>query len=223
MKKIVIACTKKWFLENKASKKFLDKKSIIIIKKKNQLNLNYIKKINPYYIFFPHWSFKVKKQILNNYNCICFHTAPLPYGRGGSPIQNLISRNFKKTNLCALKMTDEIDGGPIYKKEKLSLNGNLDEIFNRISLLIIKIINDLLKKNITPKKQVGKILKFKRRNKRQSEITETNINKIYDKIRMLSSKEYPNAFLKYKNYKIYFSQATLKKNMIICNAKIFKN
>ena len=67
--------------------------------------------------------------------CIGFHTAPLPYGRGGSPIQNLIIRNFKIAPVCAIKMTNKFDAGPIFLKEKVSLSGNLDAIFNRISLI----------------------------------------------------------------------------------------
>ncbi len=57
--------------------------------------------------------------IIKNYNCICFHTAPLPYGRGGSPIQNLIKRNYKKTPICALKMSNKIDAGPIFLKKNI--------------------------------------------------------------------------------------------------------
>ena len=49
----------------------------------------------PKYIFFPHWSKKVDTKIVNNYECVCFHETDLPYGRGGSPIQNLILRNQK--------------------------------------------------------------------------------------------------------------------------------
>ena len=27
----------------------------------------------PEYIFFPHWSWIVHQDIINNYNCVCFH------------------------------------------------------------------------------------------------------------------------------------------------------
>ena len=68
----------------------------------------------PEYIFFPHWPWIVPQDIINNYNCVCFHMADVPYGRGGSPLQNLIALGHKKTKLTALKMIDELDAGPVY-------------------------------------------------------------------------------------------------------------
>ena len=85
---------------------------------------------------------------------------------------------------------------------------------------MIKII---INKNLTPKRQVGKIVIFKRLKKANSEIKGfENINTIYDKIRMLNSKEYPNSFVKKGNYKIYFTNPILKKKKIYSEAKILK-
>ena len=84
-------------------------------------------------------------------------------------------------------------------------------------------IKILIKKKIVPKKQIGKVFKFKRIKKNQSEIKiERNINEIFDKIRMLSAEEYPNAYIKKNNFKIFFSKPKKKKNFISCNAKILK-
>ena len=41
----------------------------------------------------------------------------LPYGRGGSPLQNLILKGKKTTKITAFKMIDKIDAGPIYLKK----------------------------------------------------------------------------------------------------------
>ena len=57
---------------------------------------------------------------------------------GGSPIQNLILRKLKSTPVCALKMTKNIDAGPVYLKETIKLSGNLDLIFDKISIVILK-------------------------------------------------------------------------------------
>ena len=124
MKNYVVASSRKWFFEFPKSKKY-QKLSIFKIKNKKELNLNYLSKINPRYIFFPHWSWKVETEILEKFECVAFHTAPLPYGRGGSPIQNLILNGFKKSPVCALKMTNELDAGPIYKKFEISLEGSV--------------------------------------------------------------------------------------------------
>ena len=77
--------------------------------------LKQIKK--PLYIFFLHWSWKVPPQIINNYECVCFHMTDVPYGRGGSPLQNLIARNHRSTKLTALRMIKDFDAGPVYLKK----------------------------------------------------------------------------------------------------------
>lgn len=41
----------------------------------------------------------------------------LPYGRGGSPLQNLIVRNHYKTKISEIRVKKEIDSGPIYLKK----------------------------------------------------------------------------------------------------------
>ena len=77
--KLLIASSKSWFNEQKKSNKFKEL-NIKNISKKNELNLEFLKSLNPRYIFFPHWNWKVDELILKNYECIAFHTSPLPYG-----------------------------------------------------------------------------------------------------------------------------------------------
>jgi len=40
----------------------------------------------------------------------------LPFGRGGSPLQNLIERGIKKTKISAIKVDGGIDTGDIFFK-----------------------------------------------------------------------------------------------------------
>ena len=72
------------------------------------------------YIFFLHWSLRVPKKIYASYECVC-HMTDVPYGRGGTPLQNLILRGHSQTKLSALRMVDEMDAGPVYTKKSLSL------------------------------------------------------------------------------------------------------
>ncbi len=37
------------------------------------------------------------------------HMTDVPYGRGGSPLQNLIARGHTSTKLTAMRMTAEVD------------------------------------------------------------------------------------------------------------------
>ena len=220
--KLVIASSKIWFNEHKKSKEYKEL-NIKYISKKEELNLVYLKNLNPRYVFFPHWNWKVEKSILDNFECIAFHTSPLPYGRGGSPIQNLILNGFIEAPLCAIKMTNQIDAGPIYTKEVISLEGNLDQIFERISVAMEKIILEICKKNLIPLEQKGDPFYFKRLSDKNNILKlDIPIEKIYDRIRMLDGKEYPKAYIELEDYVIEFSDAELNNNELKATAKFIK-
>ena len=62
------------------------------------------------------------------------------YVRGGTPIQNMILRGFKKTKICALKMSEKIDQGPIYLKKTHEKVGQANENnFQKKSKKFVKI------------------------------------------------------------------------------------
>lgn len=221
--KYVIACTKDWFY--KKNKKIKNKKFLLITNKK-KLNYNYLIKINPRYIFFPHWSYKIPKIIYKNFICICFHTSPLPYGRGGSPIQNLILDNFKESPVNAIKVEEKIDSGDIILKNKISLKGSLTQIFDRLLIIITKMIFQIIKKKrITYRKQSGKTKIFKRIKKLKSNILNQNFEKIenlHDHIRMRDHKDYPRAYIDLNKYRLYFSNSEFKKSYLSAKVIIKK-
>src|SRR5882672_1131472 len=59
---------------------------------REELTADAVNALKPRYIFFLHWSWKVPEELVGNYECVCFHMTDVPYGRGGSPLQNLILR-----------------------------------------------------------------------------------------------------------------------------------
>jgi len=194
------------------------------IRRQKNLTEKKLKEISPRYIFFLHWSWKVPEKIIKNYECICFHMTDVPYGRGGTPLQNLIIRGHEKTKLTALKMTEDFDAGSVYLKKPLLLNGRAEEIYFRVNNLAADMILDIIKRKINPRQQRGKITIFKRRKPEESEIPKLkNVKKLYDFIRMLDAKGYPKAFLKYKDFIFEFSHPQLFKNEINCKTKIKKN
>ena len=218
--KIIVACSKKWF---KIDQLNIQNNEFFIIKNKKDLSFNKVKLFDPDYIFFPHWSWLVPKNIVEHFNCILFHTAPLPFGRGGSPIQNLILRGFKRSPVCALKMTSVIDAGPIYGKKIISLDGSLSQIFRRINKAINKLIYEITIKNLKPINQNGKIVNFKRLKNEDNQIPkDATLKKIYDYVRMLDHPEYPNAFMIKNNQKFEFSSAKFKNGELITKCKISK-
>ena len=218
--KLIICNSKSWF---KLDEKLKSNLEVIMISKKDELKKDLIAKYNPDYIFFVHWNWKVKKEIYSNFKCILFHTAPLPYGRGGSPIQNLILKGFKKSPVCAIKMEEKIDSGPIYTSEEISLEGSLKEIFTRINKVINKLILKIIKNNLIPKAQEGKILEFKRLNYEDNQIPlNIKLKDIYNYIRMVDDEEYKDAYIIYGDIKLEFYNAEHQDKSIICNCRISK-
>jgi methionyl-tRNA formyltransferase len=224
--KYLIVSEKKWheklFINLKNN--FKDFEWVLINNKEN-LNLDFINEISPTKIFIPHWSYLIPEEIYNKFECIVFHMTDLPFGRGGSPLQNLIVRGFKSTKISALKVEKGLDTGEIYLKKPLNLNGSAKEIFERASIIIEGMINEIISKNCKPIQQKGEIVEFKRRKPEESNITHlTNLNDIYDYIRMLDCEGYPNAFLELSNIRFEFNNATFdqNKNIISANVRITK-
>lgn len=154
-----------------------------------------LQEIDPQYIFFLHWSWIVPNEIFEAFECINFHMTDLPYGRGGSPLQNLILRGHKDTKLTAHRMSDKLDEGPIYLKENLSLEGAAQEILDRACSLSATMIQMIIASHPEPTPQEGEVVLFERRTPQMSEIPEgLNPQERYDFIRMLDGEGYPAAF-----------------------------
>lgn len=219
--KIIIATIKSWNIKNFfVLKNKFNEIDFFLIDNKEKLTKEYIKKINPDYLFFPHWSWKIPEEIYKNYKCIVFHMTDLPFGKGGSPLQNLIIKGIKQTKISAIDVSKELDSGNIYIKKDLDISiGSAEEIFIKASRIIFfEMIPYIIKNNPTPKKQVGKEVIFKRRKPNESNILnqkKLDLEKLYDFIRMLDAKNYPLAFIKLENLKIEFSEIHIKNNKLV--------
>ena len=224
MNKYIVVTIKPWNLEiyDKRIKNFEGEWHLI--SEPDELNIEYLDRINPRYIFFPHWSKKVNEEIVKKYECVCFHETDLPYGAGGSPIQNLISRGHTDTMLTALKMNESLDSGPLYCKTKLSLEGTAQDIFIRASEIIADIIEFIVADEPEPVAQKGERVFFKRRKPEQSEITSAlkTIEDLYNHIRMLDAETYPKAFIEIGQYKYEITKPRLSSSKIIANLSISK-
>src|SRR5438874_8112341 len=115
-----------------------------------QLSASSVSRIAPRYIFSLHWSWRVPAEIINNFECVVFHMTDVPFGRGGSPLQNLIVRGIETTQLTALRCAAELDAGPVYLKRPLSLHGAAEEIFLRAAGLMKTMILDIVEQRIQP-------------------------------------------------------------------------
>ena len=188
----------------------------------SELTAERIEAIAPRYVFFPHWGQVVPNSVLEITECVCFHETDVPYGRGGSPIQNLIAAGHRETMISALQMTDELDAGPVYMKRPLSLEGGGEEIFLRASGIVAKMIREIAETEPRPTPQMGGPVLFSRRKPDESRLSMSNesIERVFDHIRMLDASGYPSAFLEYGDLRIEFNRPALRTDGIVADVLI---
>ncbi len=223
MANYVVATIKSWNVQN--FKKLVEQypeHNFSLITEKEELTFSRLLEIEPDFLFFPHWSWIIPESIYRNYNCVVFHMTDLPFGRGGSPLQNLLIRGIYDTKITALKVEAELDAGDVYFKEPIDIStGNANEIFFEISNLIFnRMIPQFITGNPILQPQEGEPTVFTRRLPKQSEIPKgLSQRQIYDYIRMLDGEGYPAAYTKYQCGKVYYKNATLKDDVVYAEAE----
>ena len=194
----------------------------------DELSPERLRQIAPRYVFFLHWSWKVAEEIISEFECVCFHMTDVPFGRGGSPLQNLIARGLRETKLTALRMTADFDAGPVYQKEALSLEGGAEEIFLRAGRLSAKMIERIIRTEPVAAPQKGEVVNFKRRKPEESELgrdgtSPASLEELHDFIRMLDAEGYPRAFLEHAGYRFEFSRSALYDGRVVADVKITRS
>lgn len=191
------------------------------VSNKNELDVHSIERIKPRYIFFLHWSWIVPDEIVNDYECICFHMTDLPYGRGGSPLQNLIIRGHEETKLTAFRMVQELDAGPVYLRETLPLEGSANDIYIRASQLSAKMIDKIIRDEPMPVEQKGEVVEFKRRRAAESIIPCVQSSEdLHNFIRMLDAEGYPRAYLVREGFKYEFANSRVVNGRVLADVII---
>ena len=164
----------------------------------SQLMPKAVAAIDPQWIFVPHWSHLIPESIWDAWPTVISHMTDLPYGRGGSPLQNLIQRGHSSTMLTALRCGAGLDAGDIYLKQALRLHGSAEEIFLRADSLIEQMIERIVLEEPVAMPQQGEPVLFSRRSPAQSNLAscpEGDLSAWYDQIRMLDADGYPHAFV----------------------------
>ena len=208
----VIVSEKSWNrqLADKLSKTF-PQHTWALIDKRADFTEEHLVALNPAMVFIPHWSYIIPASIYERFECVVFHMTDLPYGRGGSPLQNLIVRGHKDTKISALRVVGGLDAGDIYLKKDLSLSGTAGEIYLRANDVIEGMIVEIVEKQLQPVPQQGEIVEFKRRKKEESNMGElTTMEQVYDYIRMLDAEGYPHAFIENEHFVFEFTDASVE-------------
>ena len=188
-----------------------------------QLTPEAVAEIDPLWIFVPHWSHLISKSIWGTWPTVIFHMTDLPYGRGGSPLQNLIQRGHSSTMISALRCGAGLDTGDIYTKQHLSLHGTAEEIFLRADVVIEKMIEQIVCEEPVAKSQQGDPVLFTRRTPHQSNLTncpEGDMRAWYDQIRMLDAEGYPHAFVEAHGMRLELRRVSQRTDGLYADVKI---
>ena len=217
----VIASSKSWNKDLPASLHAATGQRFHLISDPAEITVEYLTELSPCYVFFPHWSHIIPVSVFQSFECVIFHMTDLPFGRGGSPLQNLIAQGIYETQVSALKCVEEVDSGPIYLKRPLNLHGAAEEIYLRASETVENMILEIIKKNTQPTAQIGEPTFFKRRKPEQGNLLDAkSLEQVFDLIRMLDADGYPNAFINVGNFCLEFTRASRKAESIIADVRI---
>lgn len=218
---IVIASTRSW---NRALVKSVGERTareVVWIEKRNDLTAEGLQELEPEFVFLPHWSYIVPREIFEKYECVIFHMTDVPFGRGGSPLQNLVSRGIQETKMSALRCVSELDAGPVYAKRPLSLLGSAEEIFLRARDVIETMIVEIVETRPEPEPQRGTPTVFARRRPQDGDIAGlASLDQVFDWIRMLDADGYPPAFLEAGGFRLEFSRAARRQDSVLADVRI---
>lgn len=196
---------------------------VVCMNTASQLTQEALQALDPEWIFVPHWSHMIPREIWGHWPTVIFHMTDLPYGRGGSPLQNLIQRGHSNTMLTALRCGAGLDDGDIYLKRPLSLVGSAEEVFLRADELIEKMVEEIVRVKPRPRPQEGEPVVFKRRTPEQSNLAacpEADLSSWYDQIRMLDAEGYPHAYLEAHGMRLEFRRVSRRSDGLYADVRI---
>lgn len=192
----------------------------VLITDKTKLTYERLRKLNPRYVFFPHWSWIIPPEIYEHFECVVFHMTDLPFGRGGSPMQNLIVRNVYKTKVSAIRVEKGLDTGPVYLKKPFDLsNGSAEELFKILANIVCRMMTEVIRHEPRPRDQRGRTVVFPRRKPEESALPSGLTNRqLYDFIRMLDAHGYPHAYVDTPSGRMFLSKAALTQGTVTAEA-----
>lgn len=173
--------------------------------------------------FLIGWSDIIPEAFYMDRLVLVLHPSPLPKYRGGSPIQHQIINGETESAVTLFKLDHwypDVDSGPIVSSLPYSLEGDLQDILDRISyrgsILVKRAYQDFemgaLKWTPQDEKQATV---FKRRKPEESKLDIDDMDgpglRLHNKIRALQD-PYPNAFLEYPDGKLYITQTRWEPN-----------
>ena len=127
----------------------------LVIRNPNNLNtdeeLKFFKEVNPDIVVVVAYGQLISKKFLEvpTKGFINIHSSLLPKWRGAAPIQRAIMNLDKQTGVSIMKITEELDTGPVMKKIEIDISssdtaGLISEKLSKIgSEYIVEALNDI--------------------------------------------------------------------------------
>jgi methionyl-tRNA formyltransferase len=217
----VIASQRPWNLQLALRLERRLERPFMLVTRPEDLTAVRLTAMNVRYVFLPHWSSRIPEDVWSQYECIVFHMTDLPYGRGGSPLQNLIACGHHSTMVSAIRCVAEFDAGPVYLKRPLSLGGTAEEIFIKADAIVEEMIVEILGQQLQPVAQQGEPTLFKRRRPEQSDLSDANsLAAWFDRIRMMDADGYPKAYLQIGRFRLEFTRGSRKVGEVVADVRI---
>jgi methionyl-tRNA formyltransferase len=141
---------------------------------------------------------KFKHLSLNSHNLVV-HESDLPEGKGWSPLSWQVIEGKDRIPVTLIGAAEEIDAGPIYDQEWITLAGN--ELVQELRLLQFSATRKLLERffaaypNVSARPQEGEGSFYPKRTPQDSELsTEKSIAEQFDLLRVVDNDRYPAFF-----------------------------
>ena len=127
----------------------------LVIRNPNNLNtdeeLKFFKEVNPDIVIVVAYGQLISKKFLDipTKGFINIHASLLPVWRGAAPIQRAIMNLDKQTGISIMKITEELDSGPVIKKIEIDISpfdtsGEISEKLSKIgSEYIVRALDDI--------------------------------------------------------------------------------
>ena len=162
---------------------------------------------------------KIPSSMLNN--TINIHPSLLPKYRGPSPIQTAILNGDKETGVSIIKMTDEIDAGPVLAQMAIEIEPNDDYLTlrNRLATVGLKILIKTLPDIMTDKLQEvfqdeEKVIMTRKFTKADGEINWKKSAKYIER-QIRAFYPWPGTYTLLDNKRLIIKQAHLEKDKLI--------
>jgi methionyl-tRNA formyltransferase len=135
----------------------------------------------------------------NNKLNLVIHESKLPRGKGFAPVQWQILDNKNKIPICIIEAKSKFDSGNIYIKKYFDIKSTdlYDQIRESQGNATVKIIKDFLKyyPKVKSKPQKGKSTYFKKREKKNSEISiNKSLRSQFNILRISNNDSWPSFF-----------------------------